>query len=129
MGLILAEKTEVLRCGFFDVQNRVGLGRDEEDYHQAMKVWLSDNDIPFRSKYPHPLMLYGQVAHTLIPDVVAWDEITIELKAVGGVPIQPSLFNSLITSSVAATLWDYWSTWDSTASKSSESFTNQNQHI
>jgi len=35
MGLVLEGETKVLRRGFFDVQNRVGVGRDEDDYHQA----------------------------------------------------------------------------------------------
>jgi len=33
MGLVLESETKVLRRGFFDVQNCVGVGRD--DYHQA----------------------------------------------------------------------------------------------
>ena len=34
-GLIYKDKTEILRRCFFDVQNEVGLGRQEEDYHSA----------------------------------------------------------------------------------------------
>jgi len=82
MGLVLEEKTRVLRRGFFDVQNHVGVGRDEADYHQAMKLWLDENRVPHKSKCPHPLMLYGQVAHKLFPDFVVWDQITIEMKAI-----------------------------------------------
>ena len=82
MHLVLADKTEVLRRGFFDVQNGVGVGRDEEDYHQAMRLWLDENRVPYKSKPPHPLMLYGQVAYKLFPDFVAWDQITIEMKAI-----------------------------------------------
>lgn len=82
MALILEDKTKVLRRGFFDVQNEVGVGRDEEDYHQAMKLWLDENRVPYSSKSPHPLMLYGQIAHRLFPDFVAWDRITIEMKAI-----------------------------------------------
>jgi GxxExxY protein len=82
MNLVLEDRTKVLRRGFFDVQNRVGVGRDEEDYHQAMVLWLDENRVPHMSKPPHPLMLYGQVAHKLFPDFVAWDQITIEMKAI-----------------------------------------------
>jgi len=81
MGLILEDKTKVVRRGFFDVQNRVGVGRDEEDYHQAMQLWLDENRVPYKSKCPHPLTWYGQVAHKLFPDFVAWEQITIEMKA------------------------------------------------
>ena len=82
MTLIYEDKTQILRRCFFDVQNEVGLGRQEEDYHSACKLWLSDHDVPFTSKHPRALLLQGQVAHTLFPDLVAWDGITIELKAV-----------------------------------------------
>ncbi len=87
MSLVYEEKTEVLRGCFFDVQNRVGLGRDEEDYHQAVKLCLKENDVPFVSKQPHSLILYDQVAHKLFPDIVVWDAITVELKSI---PRNPS---------------------------------------
>jgi GxxExxY protein len=80
--LIYEEKTEILRRCFFDVQNEVGLGRQEEDYHSACKMWGSNHTVPLTSKQPHPLSFHGQVALTLFPDLVAWDSITIELKAV-----------------------------------------------
>ena len=82
MSLIYEDKTRVLHRCFFDVQNEVGLGRQEEDYHRGCKLWLRDNQIPFTSKQPHPLLLEGRVAHTLYPDLVTWDSITVELKAV-----------------------------------------------
>lgn len=67
---------------FSTFKNRVGVGRDEEDYHQAVKLWLKHNQVPFTSKQPHSLLLHGQVAHKLFPDVVAWNEITLELKCI-----------------------------------------------
>ena len=82
MTLIYEDKTQILRRCLFDVQNEVGLGRQEEDYHSACKLWLSDHDVPFTSKQPHPLLLQARVAHTLFPDLVAWNSITVELKAV-----------------------------------------------
>jgi len=36
MALIYEDKTEILRRCFFDVQNEVGLGRQEEDYHSPL---------------------------------------------------------------------------------------------
>lgn len=82
MSLIFEDKTGLLRRGLFDVQNSVGLGRDEEAYHQAFKLWLQENDVPFLSKAPHVLQVDGKTAHKLFPDFVVWDLITIELKAV-----------------------------------------------
>jgi hypothetical protein len=80
--MIYEEKTALLRGGLFDVQNEVSLGRREEAYHQAFHAWLEGAAIPCRSKAPHPLMLAGEVAHTLCPEFVAWEAITIELKAI-----------------------------------------------
>ena len=82
MSLIYETETELLRRCFFDVQNEVGLGRQERGYHQACALWLEQARVPFRSKPPHDLLLGGEVAHTLIPDFVAWDRITVEVKAV-----------------------------------------------
>ena len=79
--IIYRDKTELIRRGLFDVQNEVGLGRDEEVYHQAFCRWLKDASIPFESKRAHHLMLGGKIAFTLFPDVVVWDSITLELKA------------------------------------------------
>jgi GxxExxY protein len=67
---------------FFEVQNEVGLGRQEEAYHQACKLWLEEHEIPHARKPPHRLMLEGQEAYVLHPDFVIWDSITVELKAV-----------------------------------------------
>lgn len=70
-----------MQGGLFFVQNEVGIGRSEEIYHQAFKMWLDENDIPYASKPPHPLMYRTQVAHTLFPDFVIEDKLSIELKA------------------------------------------------
>ena len=80
--MLYREKTRILRRCFFDVQNEVGLGRDEGAYHQACKAWLTAKSIPFVSEAAHPLMLDGATAHVLHPDLVVWDQITVELKAV-----------------------------------------------
>ncbi len=82
MGLVYEDKTQILRRCFFDVQNEVGLGRQEQGYHRSCDIWLRERGIPFQYKPPHPIMLHGEVVHTLYPDLVAWDSITVELKAV-----------------------------------------------
>ena len=82
MALVYEEFTKILRRCFFDVQNEVGLGRREQGYHDACLIWLQENSVPIQSKEAHHLRLDGQIAHSLYPDLVAWDAITIELKAV-----------------------------------------------
>jgi len=79
--MIYEQKTRLLRRGLFHVQNEVGVGRHEEAYHQAYCMWLTEQGVPHKSKPAQVLTLGGEVAHTLHPDVVAWDSITIELKA------------------------------------------------
>lgn len=80
--MIFEKETALLRKGLFEVQNGVGPGRHEEIYHQAMLLWMESQKIPYASKVPHPLLFGEEVAHTLYPDLVAWDQITIELKSV-----------------------------------------------
>ncbi|QEG00299.1 hypothetical protein Mal15_43690 [Stieleria maiorica] len=87
MAILYEDRTHAIRHCFFDVQNNVGVGRDEEDYHQALVVCFRNNDVPFVSKPIHPLFLYGEQVYRLIPDFVVWGKITIELKAV---PRHPS---------------------------------------
>ena len=82
MGLVYEDGTRVLRGCFFEVQNEVGLGRGERAYQRACEIWLEGRGVPFRSRAGHHLRLGGEIAHTLFPDLVVWDEITVELKAV-----------------------------------------------
>jgi GxxExxY protein len=82
-GMIYEDKSQILRGGLFEVQNEVGLGRSEELYHQAFREWLISNDIPYVSKLTHEIQLDGDVVHVLYPDFVAWDCITVEMKALG----------------------------------------------
>lgn len=79
--MIYEDKTALIRRGLFDVQNEVGLGRNEASYHRAFCSWLAEHAIPHASKQPHPIKLYEKTAHMLYPDIVVWDAITIELKA------------------------------------------------
>ena len=37
--MLLEDKLKVLPRCLFDVQNRVGVGRDEEDDHQGTEIW------------------------------------------------------------------------------------------
>lgn len=81
MELLYGDRTEKLIRGFYLVQNEVGLGRDEEAYHQAFKLWLAAEELPVVSKPPVPLLLLGREAHVLFPDFIAWNEITVEIKS------------------------------------------------
>ncbi len=82
MALIHEEYTEVLRKCFFDVQNEVGLGRQEQAYHEGCRLWFAERCVPIASKLPHRLILDDEIAHTLFPDFVGWDALSVEIKAV-----------------------------------------------
>lgn len=81
MEIFYPKLSYLLQGGLYFVQNEVGIGRPEEAYHQAFKLWLDENDISYVSKPPHPLTYCKQVAHTLFPDFVIEDKISVELKA------------------------------------------------
>jgi len=82
MALIYEDKTKVLLRCLFDVQNDVGLGRQERAYQQGCEMWLEENGIPYEAKPPHHVRLGEEIVHTFYPDLVVWDLITVELKAV-----------------------------------------------
>ncbi|WP_197455740.1 GxxExxY protein [Stieleria neptunia] len=98
MSIIYESRSHAIRSCLFHVQNDVGVGRDEEDYHKALIMCFRQNEIPFVSKQPHPLMLFGEEAHRLFPDFSVWQSITLELKAVPrrlGAPEFVQLFDYL----------------------------------
>lgn len=79
--LLEEERTYLIRKGLFHVQNQVGLGRSEESYHQAFKLWLTLSDIPFTSKPVFQLKVGNSKVHDIIPDFILWDRIPVELKS------------------------------------------------
>ena len=82
MSLELEEQSYLLRRCFFDVQNEIGRGRQEEDYHQACVLCFQERGLPIVSRLPHRLFLRGEEAICIFPDFVGWDSISVELKAV-----------------------------------------------
>jgi GxxExxY protein len=79
--MLYKKETYLLRSGLFKVQNQVGIGRAEEAYHQAYKIWLRQHDIPFESKPRYGVGFRGDPALSLEPDFVLWDSITLEMKS------------------------------------------------
>ncbi len=82
MALIHGDYTHILRNCFYEVQNEVGLGRQEQAYHAGCRLWFEEHHLPVASKSPHRLMLDNETAYTLFPDFVGWDALAIEIKAV-----------------------------------------------
>lgn len=92
MALIFEDKTRLLRRCFFDVHNEVGVGYPEEAYHRAFVACCEKRGIPISSKQSGQIHHRGMLVHTFQYDVLAWDEILLELKALPGGFAQENFF-------------------------------------
>jgi len=81
MNLEHKDLTYKLRGGLYQIQNELGLGRAEENYHRAFCHWMSENRISYQSKPMFPITLGGMHVLDLIPDFVVEEKLVIELKA------------------------------------------------
>ncbi|HEV7222438.1 MAG TPA: GxxExxY protein [Pirellulales bacterium] len=82
----------------FEVYNQIGYGLAEEIYQQSLEIELSLRGIPFASKQPLTAFYKGRQLQThYLPDLVAFDAIVAELKAVTGLlpEHEAQLFNYL----------------------------------
>lgn len=84
MALIFEDRTRILRRCFFDVHNEVGVGYPEEAYHRAFVECCGKRGIPFSSKLAGRLEHREKPVHTFQLDILAGDEILLELKALPG---------------------------------------------
>ncbi|MDA0808258.1 MAG: GxxExxY protein [Planctomycetota bacterium] len=67
----------------FEVFNQLGYGMAEEVYQQCLEIELGLRSIPFSTKKPLTLSYKGcKIEKQYIPDLMAWDVIAVELKAV-----------------------------------------------
>ena len=79
--LLHREKTHRLRGLIFRVRNELGAGWGEEIYHQALVQLLRHERIPVESKPRQPLIHRGMEIHLFEPDLLVWQLIILELKA------------------------------------------------
>lgn len=67
----------------FEVYNLLGYGMAEEIYQQSLEIELGLRQIPFQSKAELEVTYKEQILTTVYrPDLVAFGEIVVELKAV-----------------------------------------------
>jgi len=92
MSLIFEDQTRVLRRCFFDVHNEVGVGYPEEAYHRAFVACCQKRGIAISSKQSGRLNYHETLVHTFQYDVLAYDEILLELKALPGGFAQENYF-------------------------------------
>jgi len=76
-----ADETYVIRRLLFQVRNELKLGWSEEIYHQALLHVLLQEQIPVISKPRHWLIHREQRVHLFEPDLIVWNKIILELKA------------------------------------------------
>ena len=70
----------------FEVFNELGYGMAEEVYQQSLEIELSLRGIPFQSKRDLHMFYKDRRLDTLYrPDLLVWDAIVVELKAVAAV--------------------------------------------
>lgn len=73
--------TGTLRGLIFQTRNGLSSGWDEEIYHQVLVHLLQEKGIPVVSKPRRMLWHRGIEVHQFEPDIVVWDKIVLELKA------------------------------------------------
>lgn len=80
---MLREEGYKLMGAAFEVYNQLGYGMAEEVYQQSLEIELSLREIPYRSKPKLEVFYKAQKLEThFIPDLVAFDAIAVEIKAV-----------------------------------------------
>ncbi|MEK7728768.1 MAG: GxxExxY protein [candidate division KSB1 bacterium] len=73
--------SKILGC-IYEVHNEVGVGLDEETYHQALLKNFSRNGVPAVSKERKALLHRGVPLRSFELDVMAYDKIILALKSV-----------------------------------------------
>lgn len=81
LQLRYADETYQARRLLFQVRNELKLGWSEEVYHQAFLELAIQNAIPVLSKPRSWLTHRNQQVHCFEPDLILWDTIILEFKA------------------------------------------------
>ena len=67
----------------FEVSNEMGHGLSEDIYQECLEIELADLKIPFQSQVHLDVWYKEKKIHkTYIPDLLVYDEMLVELKAV-----------------------------------------------
>src|SRR5574341_1093970 len=91
MELIYRDLTEKLRRCIFDVHNTLGVGYDEESYHQALiRRFHEEGDIPFVSEERKWILHRNLLVKMFKLDLLTFDKIILLLKCIQSDFIQPN---------------------------------------
>ena len=81
--LIYADETYRIRNALFEVYKEKGCGFTEPIYQECLEMELAIQEIPYDAQRQIPLTYKGhKLRHTFVPDVICYDKIILELKAV-----------------------------------------------
>jgi GxxExxY protein len=82
-ALLYAEETYAINRCIYDVYDSMPRFAEEALYQEALEIALADAGIPFESqKEIAPTFHEKRMAHTYRPDIICFDKIVVELKAV-----------------------------------------------
>ncbi len=82
MRLLHEDLTYQIRACIFEVRKEIGVGFDEETYHQGLILSFARHSMPFISKERCSLMHRGRVIRDFINDFLLFDKIILSLKCV-----------------------------------------------
>ena len=80
--LIYEEETYAIRGAIYEVYKSLGTGYLEEVYQNALEEELSLRHIPFVAKKALTVRYKGRDCGLYEPDIICFDKIIVELKAV-----------------------------------------------
>jgi GxxExxY protein len=81
--ILYADETFLIRNALFEVYREKGCGFTELIYQECLETELALQGIPYDARRQIPLTYKGRkLRHTFVPDVICYDKIILELKAV-----------------------------------------------
>lgn len=96
--LLYKEEVYAIQGAIFEVHRTMGNGWREEVYQQALEIELKERGIPFDAKKELSIFYKDhKLEKTYIPDLICFDKIIVELKAVDSLTSEhrAQLFNYL----------------------------------
>ena len=82
-ALLYSDETYAINRCIYDVYDSMPRFAEEVLYHEALEIALADAGIPFESQKEITPTFHGKrMAHTYRPDIICFDKIVVELKAV-----------------------------------------------
>ena len=84
--LIYPDESFLIRNACFEVYKEKGCGFTEPIYQECLEMEMALQEIPYDAQRNIPLIYKGRkLRHTFIPDLICFDKIIIELKAVSAI--------------------------------------------